>query len=256
MNDNSIFRTQRYFIFISICFSTIKHCNYWNYQTENAIVEHAIELFDEIPNQTHLSTDLPETIRICNSTIKVTYASTHEGALCFSSEVSKAALAELIFANTAHNTGFLIRLGNLALACITENNMSFEKENQRTKYFIVSLDETCDIHDQMDPTGKQILLENLHLKYKEMDPISKQFLLENLHLKYKEMEPLKKDIFLEKRGMVYNAMDFSEKEVYCAKNRTNMKRKSEAKKTEKQNKKIKSSSDDVMFGLLYIKVSQ
>ena len=55
VNDISKFSTQRYFILIySICFSTIKRCNYWNYQTKNAIVEHAIELFDETPNQTHL----------------------------------------------------------------------------------------------------------------------------------------------------------------------------------------------------------
>ena len=147
VDDNSIFSTQKYFIFIySICFSTIKRCNYWNYQTENAIVEHAVELFDETSNQTHLSTDLPESIRICDSTIKVTYASRHEGELCVSSEVSKAALAELIFANTVHNTEFLIRLGNLALACITENNMSVKKENQRTKYFIVSPDETRELN--------------------------------------------------------------------------------------------------------------
>ena len=65
VNDNSIFSTQRYFIFIySICFSTIKCCNYWNYQTENAIVERTIELFNETPNQTHLSADLPESIQI------------------------------------------------------------------------------------------------------------------------------------------------------------------------------------------------
>ena len=159
MNDNSIFSTQRYFIFIySICFSTVKHCNYWNYQTENAIVEHAIELFDETPNQTHLSADLPECIRThlsadlpecirtCDSAVTVTYTSRHEGALCLSSEVSKAALAELIFANTVHNTGIFIRLGNLALACIIENNMSVKKENRRTKYFIVSLDETRELN--------------------------------------------------------------------------------------------------------------
>ena len=61
LNDNSIFNTQRYFIFIyAICFSTINSCNYWNYHTENAIVEHAIELFDENLNKSELSTNLPE----------------------------------------------------------------------------------------------------------------------------------------------------------------------------------------------------
>ena len=64
VNDNSIFNTQRYYIYIySICFSTIKHCSYWNYQTEDAIVEHAIELLDETLNKS----DLPESIRILSS---------------------------------------------------------------------------------------------------------------------------------------------------------------------------------------------
>ena len=71
-NDNSIFNTQSYYIFIySICFSTIKHYNYWNYQTENAIVEHAIELFDETLCKSQLSYNLPESIQICDSTIQV-----------------------------------------------------------------------------------------------------------------------------------------------------------------------------------------
>ena len=147
VNDNSIFNTQSYYIFIySICFSTIKHCNYWNYQTENAIVEHAIELFNERLNETHLSTDLPESIRICDSTIQVTCTSRHEGELCLTSELSKAAFAELIFANTVNNTGFLMWLANYALACIIESNMSVKKEYKRTKYFLVSPDETRELN--------------------------------------------------------------------------------------------------------------
>ena len=144
VNDNSIFNTQRYYIFIySICFSVIKRCNYWNYQTENAIVEHAIELF----NESQLSTDLPESIRICGSIPKASYTSRHEGTLFLSSEeVSKTALGELIFANTVHNTEFLIQLGNFALACIIENIMSVKKERQMTKYFIVSPDETHELN--------------------------------------------------------------------------------------------------------------
>ena len=146
-NDNSIFNTQRYYIFIySICFSVIKRCNYWNYQTENAIVEHAIELFNKTLNESQLSTDLPESIRICGSILEVSYTSRHEGTLCLSSEVSKTAFAELIFANTVHNTGFLIQLGNFALACIIEINMSVKKERQMTKYFIVSPDETRELN--------------------------------------------------------------------------------------------------------------
>ena len=136
VNDNSIFSTQSYYIFIySICFSTIKRCNYWNYQTENAIVEHAIELFHETLSENQLLTDLPESIQIYGSTFEVNYRSRHKGILCCTSEVSKVALAELISANTVHNTGFLIWLENIPLACIIENKMSLKKEYQKTKYF-------------------------------------------------------------------------------------------------------------------------
>ena len=78
VNDNSIFNTRSYYIFIySICFSMIKGCNYWNYQTENAIVEHAIQLFDETLGENQLSSDLPESIKIYDSTIQVAYSSRH-----------------------------------------------------------------------------------------------------------------------------------------------------------------------------------
>ena len=88
VNDNSVFNTQRYYIFIySICFSTIKSCNFWNYQTENAIVEHAIQLLDETLGESQLSSDLPESIKIYDSTIQVAYSSRHEGILCCTSEV-------------------------------------------------------------------------------------------------------------------------------------------------------------------------
>ena len=144
VNDNSIFDTQSYYIFIySICFSTIKH---WNYQTENSIVEHAIELFDKTLSESQLSTDLPESIQICGSTIEVTYTCRHKGTLCCTSEVNKVALAELISANTVHNTEFLIWLENLPLACIIENDISVKREYQKTKYFLLAPDKMCELN--------------------------------------------------------------------------------------------------------------
>ena len=147
VNDNSIFNTRSYYIFIySICFSMIKGCNYWNYQTKNAIVEHAIQLFDETLGENQLSSDLPESIKIYDSTIQVAYSSRHEGTLCCTSEVSKVALAELICANTVHNTGFLLWLESIPLACIIENNMSVKKEHQKKKYFLLAPDETRELN--------------------------------------------------------------------------------------------------------------
>ena len=104
---------------------------------ENAIVEHATELFETL-SESQLSKDLPESIQIYDSIIPMVYTSRHEGTLCLSSDVSKVALAELILANSLHNTGFLIWLENSPLACIIENNMSVKKEYHSTKYFLVA----------------------------------------------------------------------------------------------------------------------
>ena len=132
LNDKSIFNRPSYNIFIyAICFSTIKRCNYWNYQTENAIVEHAMDLFDKtFNNESQLPPGLPESIQIYGSTIEIAYTSRHEGTLCFSSDVSKVTLAEIIFANSVHNTGVLMWLENFPLACIIENNMSVKRVPQ------------------------------------------------------------------------------------------------------------------------------
>ena len=54
-------------------------------------------MFHETLSENQLLTDLPESIQI----------SRHKGIPCCTSEVSKVALAELISANTVHNTGFL-----------------------------------------------------------------------------------------------------------------------------------------------------
>ena len=72
--------------------------------------------------------------------------SRHEGTLCFSSDVSKVALAEIIFANSVHNTGILIWSENFPLACIIENSVSVKKEYHRTKYFLAAPDETRELN--------------------------------------------------------------------------------------------------------------
>ena len=240
VNENSFFNTQSYYIFIySICFSTIKRCNY---QTENAIVEHAIELFDEIPNESQLSTDLPKSIHICGSTIEVSYTSRHEGTLCCSSEVSKVALAELSFANTLHNTGFLIWLESIPLACIIENKMSVkrEKKHHRTNYFLVAPDETrelnlfkqlsdsnsvvgrlCDVLNLNEPDldeAKYVLqflavpcvlakLERQRVLRKHKSNDQQNKVLENQRNNYKSMNPVKKQALFKKQELRYKEMN-------------------------------------------------
>ena len=237
VNDNSVFNTQSYYIFIySICFSTIKGCNFWNYQTENAIVEHAIQLFDETLGESQLSSDLPESIKIYDSTIQVAYSSRHEGTLCCTSEVSKVAFAELICANTVHNTGFLLWLESIPLACIIENNMSVKKEHQKKKYFLLAPDETrelnlfkqlpdshsvvgrlCDVLNLNEPDlheAKYIIqflsipctlekLERRRILRKHKSNDQKNMVRENKKNNYKSMSPVKKQALLENLELKY-----------------------------------------------------
>ena len=247
-SDNSTFNTQSYYIFIySICFSTIKRCNYWNYQTENAIVEHAIELFDETLSETKLSYDLPGCIQICDSTIQVVYTSRHEGTLCFSSDVSKVALAELILANSLHNTGFLIWLENIALACIIENNMSAKKQYHSTKYFLVAPSETrelnlfkqlsdsnsvvdrlCDILNLNEPDvdeAEYILqflsipcalakLERQRILRKHKSNAQKNTIRENERNNYESMSPVKKQGLFKRKKLKYEEMTPIKKQAF------------------------------------------
>lgn len=111
MNDNLNYKiAQSYYVFLyAICFSTIKACNYWNDQTQIAIAEHAIELFDKVSNiNPLLSTYLPKSTEICGKTFDIVYTSRHEGTLHCISTSSKDALAEVISCNTMNNAGFLI----------------------------------------------------------------------------------------------------------------------------------------------------
>ena len=277
VNNNSIFNTQSYYIFIySICFSTIKRCNYWNYQTENGIVEHAIELFSETHCESQLSPDLPEFIQIYGSTIQVTYSSRHKGTLCCTSEVSKVALAELIFANTVHSTGFLLWLQSIPLACIIENNMSVKKEHQKKKYFLLAPDETRELNlfkqlpDSHSVVGRlydvlklnepdldeakyiiQFLsipctlakLEKQRIRRKHKSNDQKNMVRKNNKNNYNSMSPVKKQALHEKQAMVYKAMDSSKKEAYRERSRANMKRKYHS--MNEQHKKFKSNSEDV-----------
>ena len=241
VNDNCIFNTQSYYIFIySICFSTIKRCNYWNYQTENAIVEHAVQLFDETYDGNQLSPDLPVSIQICDSIIQVSYTSRHEGTLCCTAEISKVALAELIFTNTLHNTGFLIWLESMSLACIIENNMSVKKKNQKSKYFLLAPYETrklnlfkqlpdshsvvgrlCDVLNLNEPDlteAKYIIqflsipctlakLERQRVLRKHKPNDQKKTVRENKSNNYRSMTPIKRKALLENLELKYKEMN-------------------------------------------------
>ena len=97
--------TQECSIYIyAVCFFTIMRCSYWTYQTQTAIIEHAIEL-DLHENQEPFD-HFPESVDICGAQIEVTYTFRHEGTLFLTSLSSKIALETVITDNAAQNMGF------------------------------------------------------------------------------------------------------------------------------------------------------
>ena len=94
-NQNSILCTQESFIYIySICFSTIMTCAYWTYETQTAIIESAIEIYNAILNfkNQNVLDHFPPSITICGAKIDISYTSRHQGALCRTSLSSKLSL--------------------------------------------------------------------------------------------------------------------------------------------------------------------
>ena len=143
--DYNVAQTCYAFLY-AICFSTIKACNYWNNETQNAITEHAIRLFDEVFHKNSLSvTYLPRRTGICGTPFQITYTSRHEGLLSCTSVSSKDALAVVISANTVNNTGFLISCQGQSLACIIQRKIC-DKKSQRTKYFLLASNENCELY--------------------------------------------------------------------------------------------------------------
>ena len=237
-SQNSILCTQESFIYIySICFSTIMACAYWTYETQTAIIESAIDIYNATLNYKDQSVldHFPPSITICGPKIDISYTSRHEGALCRTSLSSKLSLESVIMANAVQNKGFVIWLSNYCFACIVHKQVYRKRE--KTKYFIVSSDETrklnlfkelanaylvvnrfCDILDFNN-------IEEQEVKY-TLQFVSTTSTLTNLErkkvlrehfkmnaLKYKEMDQDKKNELSKKNSLKYKNMDSLKKKV-------------------------------------------
>ena len=111
--------------------------NYWTYQTQTAIIEHAIELYEAFDH-------FPESVDIYGAQIEVTYTSRHERTLFLTSLSSKIALETVITDNAPQNMGFLLWLSNYCFGCIIHGHINRKKAT--AKYFIISSDETRELN--------------------------------------------------------------------------------------------------------------
>ena len=186
MNDNLNYKiAQSYYVFLfAICFSTIKACNYWNDQTQTAIAEHAIELFDKVSNiNPMLSTYLPKSTEICGKTFDIVYTSRHEGTLYCVSTSSRDALAVVISGNTMNNAGFLICFENSSLACIIQDRKCV-KTSQRTKYFLLAADENREVNLFKELPDSRSVVDRLceYLNLNEPDLQETEYMLQFLSI--------------------------------------------------------------------------
>ena len=85
--------------YYSICFSTIKSCNYWNDQILSAISEHAMLLYQEVLKDGNESTCayMPKTINICGADVGIVFSSKYQGTFLSNAVSSKRDLERLMF---------------------------------------------------------------------------------------------------------------------------------------------------------------
>ena len=87
--------------YYSICFSTIKSCNYWNDQILSAISEHAMLLYQEVlkDGKEFTRAYMPKTINICGSDVGIVFSSKYQGTLVSNAVSSKHDLERLMLHN-------------------------------------------------------------------------------------------------------------------------------------------------------------
>ena len=117
--------------YYSICFSTIKSCNYWNDQILSAISEHAMLLYQEVlkDGKEFTRAYMPKTINICGSDVGIVFSSKYQGTLVSNAVSSKHDLERLMLHNAIENTGFLLWFSNYCFACIFQHMQKDQKQN-------------------------------------------------------------------------------------------------------------------------------
>ena len=219
----------------SICFSIISSCSYWNDSTLQAVAKHGILAYEEaLNNGNEISCNyLPQVMIIYGANIDVVLDSRYQGNLCINSVSSKIALEKMIIDNTKENTGFLIWLSNICLACIFQH--SRDKRHKGTKYFLLKSDdkqtinifkkvnenqcivsEFCDIKTQnfqcqnleyiiqfLSCCSQITKSERVKIVRKHKSSAEKRLLLGKRRNNYINMEPVKKKMILANCALRY-----------------------------------------------------
>ena len=115
----------------SLCFSTLKPCNYWDSKTVAAVVNFGTTLYNHIGVIT--SSNLPKEIKICGTDVHVNLQANYQGKL--NAETGGQWNIESLIRHNDESTGFLIWLGGYSMSCI------FQQTSKYKSYSILAYDD-------------------------------------------------------------------------------------------------------------------
>ena len=105
--------------FYSICFSTLKSCNYWTPQTVESIIENGTTFYQKhYAGKYVFISDLPNKVDIGTANVKVVHGTRCQGYLLCNDASSKQQLKSVILDNKESSTGFLMCISSYCISCI------------------------------------------------------------------------------------------------------------------------------------------
>ena len=105
--------------FYSICFSTLKSCNYWTSQTVDSIIENGKTFYQKYYAGKYIFiSDLPNKLDIGTANVKVVHVTRYQGYLSCNDARSKQQFKSVILDNKKNSTGFLMWISSYCISCI------------------------------------------------------------------------------------------------------------------------------------------
>ena len=118
--------------FYSICFSTLKSCNYWTSQTVDSIIENGKTFYQKCYSGKYVFiSDLPKKLDIGTVPVKVVHGARCQGYFCCNVAPSKQQLKTAILDNKESSTGFLMWISSYCISCVFQGHA-----RQKMSYYV------------------------------------------------------------------------------------------------------------------------
>ena len=124
--------------FYSICFSTLKSCNYWTSETVDSIIENAKAFHQKYHCGKHMFiSDLPDKLDIGTGHVKVFHGTRSQGYLCCNVVSSIQTLKSAILDHKECSTGFLMWISSYCISCVFQR-----RARQKLSYVVFAYNDT------------------------------------------------------------------------------------------------------------------